>query len=81
MFEFYLLSDVTSVCNDVHVELSHLAASLVGIEDVPPYVPVQVVAVGSVMQFFNVVTSVVVVVHVVWSHLAARVVGRVADPP
>ena len=41
----------------------------------------QVVAVGSVMQFFSVVTSVVVVVHVVWSHFAARVVGRVAVPP
>ena len=65
----------------MHVELSHLAASLVGIVDVPPYVPVHVVAVGSSMQFFKVVTSVVMVVQVVESHLLASVVGRVAAPP
>lgn len=73
--------DVTSVCSNVQVAVSHFAANFVGIVVVPPYVPVQVVVVGSCMQFFNVVISVLIVVQVEESHLAASVVGSVADPP
>ena len=49
---------------------------MAGRDPAAPYVPVQAVVVGSVMQFFNAVTSVVMLVHVLESHLDARVLGR-----
>ena len=46
-----------------------------------PYDPVQVEAVGSVMQLFRLVTSAVIDVQVVPSHLDAKVVGIVPALP
>ena len=53
----------------------------VGKDPDAPYVPVQVEAVGSVMQLFRLVTSAVIDVQVVSSHLDAKVVGMVPALP
>ena len=52
---------------------------MVGRDPAAPYVPVQAVVVGSVMQFFSAVTSVTMLLHVLDSHLEARVLGRLLE--
>lgn len=54
---------------------------MVGSDPAAPYVPVQAVVVGSVMQFFNAVTSVVMLVQVAESHLDASKLGRLVPAP
>ena len=66
-----LFSGVTSVPNE---------AIVLGIVPEALYVPVQVDAVGSIMQFFIVVTSLSSVVHTEPSHFEVRTFGSVVAP-
>ena len=58
-----------------------VAVNTLGNDVDAPYVVVQAVAAGSVIQLFKAVTSFVIEEHVVPSHLELSTLGKVVDVP